>query len=386
MLNHPVPTDVLQTPHSGFHWQGGDRHFFEGWYFRLTLPEYGQTFAFMYSIQIPSSARPFSGGAAQILGPNEEYLCRTFPDVRQFWAWQHRLGLGHWRKTELRQQPGYLPPLHFDRQIQEGYQVTATWHQGVLREPGSGQVVRWQYAIQPIYGWGVPHRPQQSTAGWLSQWQIFEPGWQILMAHGLATGWVNWNGNRYDFTQVPAYSEKNWGGAFPQQWFWINCNAFTQEPDLTLTAGGGRRQVLWWMESVAMVGIHYHGHFYEFAPWNATVHWEIHPWGYWYIHAYKDGYRVEVTAVAPDQSGVGVRAPTPGGLTFVCRDTTRGRLTLRLWRLQSGAAQLLLFAESHLGCLEVGGDPWEQVWTSEGFMTKDTRSERSNTLKRTVSK
>jgi len=24
---------------------------------------------------------------------------------------------------------------------------------------------------------------------------IFEPGWQILMAHGLATGWIEWNGN-----------------------------------------------------------------------------------------------------------------------------------------------------------------------------------------------
>jgi hypothetical protein len=39
------------------------------------------------------------------------------------------------------------------------------------------------------------------------------------MAHGLATGWIEWKGKRYHFTDAPAYSEKNWGGAFPQNGF-----------------------------------------------------------------------------------------------------------------------------------------------------------------------
>jgi tocopherol cyclase len=55
------------------------------------------------------------------------------------------------------------------------------------------------------------------------------------MAHGLATGWIDWNGKRYDFTNAPAYGEKNWGRAFPQKWFWLNCNGFNNEPDLALT-------------------------------------------------------------------------------------------------------------------------------------------------------
>ncbi|NJO11559.1 MAG: tocopherol cyclase, partial [Leptolyngbyaceae cyanobacterium SL_1_1] len=274
-------TASLQTPHSGYHWDGSRRRFFEGWYYRITLPDVGQTFAFMYSIEDPAGGGSHSGGSAQILGPDDDYLCRTFADVSQFWGWSQALGLGHWRYATASLPARFLPPDEFEQAVQEGYQGSATWHQGKLLDPGTGQKAHWQYQIEPVYGWGNPVGPQQSTAGWLSQFQIFEPGWQILMAHGLASGWVEWQGQRYEFSQVPAYGEKNWGGAFPEKWFWLNCNAFDQQSDLALTAGGGRRQVLGWRESVAMVGIHYRGQFYEFVPWNGRVNWQVEPWGCW---------------------------------------------------------------------------------------------------------
>lgn len=351
----------LQTPHSGYHWQGGPGRFFEGWYYRVTLPELGQTFAFMYSIEDPIGGQPHSGGAAQILGPEDTYLCRTFPNVQGFWAWQDRLGLGHWGRTDLPQPPGYLPPDQFSKRVEEGYQATATWHQGCLRDPATGHQARWEYAIVPIYGWGDPDRPQQSTAGWFSQFSIFEPGWQILMAHGLATGWIEWQGERYEFTQAPAYSEKNWGGAFPQKWFWLNCNAFKNEPDLALTAGGGRRGVLWWMESVAMIGLHHRGKFYEFVPWNGEVHWEIAPWGSWQMQARNPQYEIQLVATT-DRAGTPLRAPTEQGLIYHCRDTMQGELTLELRERRSRS--LILEAHSCLCGLETGGGPWDQPWRS----------------------
>ncbi len=394
------PTLYWQTPHSGYHWDGSDRRFFEGWYYRVTLPDCGQTFAFMYSIEDPIGGRPYSGGAAQILGPDDEYLCRTFPDVQTFWAWKNALGLGHWgqRPAESRSRraassvkprtltaealaaerigehsrlhaspvsipptPHYLPPAQFTHLVQEGYQATATWHQGSLRDP-SGNSAQWEYAIQPIYGWGDVNRLQQSTAGWLSSFQIFEPGWQILMAHGLATGWIEWNARRYAFTDAPAYSEKNWGGAFPQKWFWLNCNSFDAEPDLALTAGGGRRGVLWWMESVAMIGVHHKGKFYEFVPWNAQVHWEIQPWGHWHMWAESDQYTIELTGTT-DLPGTPLRAPTTRGLAFACRDTMQGKIMLQLRDRVS--RKLLLQASSDCGGLETGGGPWDDVWRSD---------------------
>ncbi|HEY9626390.1 MAG TPA: tocopherol cyclase family protein [Coleofasciculaceae cyanobacterium] len=362
--NHSLQADLqqassLQTPHSGYHWAGSGRRFFEGWYYRVTLPDCGQTFAFMYSIEDPIGGQAYSGGAAQILGANDEYLCRTFPDVRQFWGWQNALGLGHWRKSASPLSPRYLEPEEFDRSISEGYQATATWHQGKLADPGTGQTARWQYQIRPVYGWGDQAGVQQSTAGILSQLQIFEPGWQILMAHGLATGWIEWNGQRYDFCDAPAYGEKNWGGAFPQKWFWLNCNAFVDQPDLALTAGGGRRGVLGWMESVAMIGIHYEGKFYEFVPWNAQVNWQIHPWGYWQMQAQNADYTVELVGTT-HHPGTPLRAPTTEGLAFCCRDTMQGDLTLTL----RGKQGVILQAQSHLCGLEVGGSPWDEIWRS----------------------
>lgn len=379
MISELMASHPLQTPHSGYHWDGSNRRFFEGWYFRLTLPQESQTFAFMYSIEDPQGGQPCSGGTVQILGANDEYLCRTFPNVGKFWAWRNALGLGHWGKTTGYQQPEYLPPQVFEQHVIEGYQATATWHQGKLRDPGSGQTVEWQYQVEAIAGWGdYPqgktashrHQPQRSTAGWLSYLQIFEPGWQVLMAHGLATGWVQWgdssNGGtalhrRYNFSDAPAYAEKNWGGAFPQKWFWVNCNAFANEPELALTAAGGRRQVLWWIESVGMVGIHYQGKFYEFMSTNSQLDWCIEPWGKWQMTAETDDYRVELigTTNAP---GTLVRVPSLDGMIFDCRDTTHGHLIVNLWQRDFATNTLIVSAQSHLAGLEVGGSPWDEPW------------------------
>lgn len=356
---------LLQTPHSGYHWSGGSRRFFEGWYFRVTLPEVGQSFAFMYSIEDPGGGQSHSGGAAQILGPQDRYLCRTFPNPRLFWAWKEGLGLGHWRylaNPDRPTPPQFLLPGEFERHIQEGYQVTATWHQGKLHDPSRGDTVRWQYSTEPVYGWGYPDQAQQSTAGWLSQFQIFEPGWQVLMAHGLATGWIEWQGQRYNFTQAPAYSEKNWGGSFPQKWFWLQCNAFDQ-PDLSLTAGGGRRRVISWMEEVAMVGIHHRGQFYEFVPWNATLRWHISPWGAWRLRAERPDYVVEISGHT-DHPSQQLRAPTHQGLAFCCQETAQGHLSLTLWRKRGHTLTLLLAAQTTQASLETGGGPWTEDWQS----------------------
>ena len=383
----------LQTPHSGYHWTGTNSRFFEGWYLRLTLPDQGESFAFMYAIEDPQGGTPYSGGTAQILGPRHEYLCRTFPDVRLFWGDRHALALSHHRKSPLTTRssatpippfprgargdqdhpsnhssshsskhsdfpsPDYPRPISsndFGSFIGEGYQLTTTYHQGFLSEPGH-HFARWCYSVQPVYGWGDRDRPQQSTAGWLSQFQIFEPGWQILMAHGLATGWVEWDGTRYAFSQAPAYAEKNWGGAFPQKWFWIQCNAFDGEADLALTAGGGRRRVLGWMESVGMVGIHHQGRFYEFVPWNGSVRWRVQPWGHWQMQAENAGHIVELVGTC-DRPPTPIRVPTAQGMVFACQDTTQGKLTLKLWEKKGDRPQLLLHDHSHLAGLEVGGD------------------------------
>ncbi len=341
-----------ETPHSGYHWNGNADRFFEGWYFRVTLPEIKQSFAFMYSIDDPCGGKPHSGGAAQILGINEEYLWRTFPDVDKFWAARDYLGLTHWGKTDLTIKPQLLKSSEFELYIQEGYQVTSTLNQGFIRDASTNKYCRWQYETKPIYGWGNSHSFQKSTAGLLSFFPIFEPGWQILMAHGLASGYIEWNEKIYQFKDAPAYSEKNWGCSFPQKWFWINCNSFTNESNLALTAGGGRRKVLWWFEEVAMIGIHYQGKFYEFLSWDCPINWQIKPWGKWEMEAYNDRFQVKLIGTTNRDSS-SVRVPTENGLMFACRDTLKGKLSLEL-RYRNGVT--ILKTNSEMCGLEIGGE------------------------------
>jgi tocopherol cyclase len=345
---------ILQVPHSGYHWNGVDRDFFEGWYFRVTLPKLRESVAFMYSIEDPLGERDRSGGAAQILGIDEQHLLCTFPDIDKFWAAKDSLSLGHWGETNLTIRPQLLAIDEFDRHITAGYQATDRLHQGSLPL----QDCRWCYQILPVYGWGQPQQAQQATAGLLSYLTIFEPGWQILMAHGLATGWIEWRGERYDFTNAPAYSEKNWGRSFPQKGFWVNCNSFDETVGLAVTAGGGRRKVLWTTEEVGMIGIHYRDTFYEFVPWNSQMSWQIQPWGEWRIQASNNDFEIELIGTT-DLPGTMVNTPTEKGLVMCCRDTLKGLLSIDL-RTRQG--RQIIKANSHNAGLEVGGDGWDRAW------------------------
>ena len=111
-------------------------------------------------------------------------------------------------------------------------------HDGTLGGVKSNQGIRgtaeFDMMIRPVAGWGnypplsstvytttpsnttyIPKNVggyrQYSTAGWLASFPVFEPHWQITMAHARATGTVNWNGTLYKFEDAPFYGEKNWG-------------------------------------------------------------------------------------------------------------------------------------------------------------------------------
>lgn len=345
-----------EPPHSGYHWDYRTARFFEGWYLRVSLPELQDNFAFMYSIEDPLGGQAYSGGAVQVLGLQDEYFWRTLPPTDNFWAAGDRLAVCHWQQQPSTLSPRLLAPKIFTEMIPEGYQVTPTLNQGLIKNPATGEICRWHYETKPIYGWGIP---ATASANWYSFLPIYDPGWQILLSHGLSTGWIEWQGKRYEFADAPAYSEKNWGKSFPQQWFWLQCNAFNEVADLAVTAGGGVREIFTRTEEVALIGIHYEDKFYEFAPWNAAVHWAIAPWGSWQLWATnRQGFSVELAA-STDLPGQPLRAPTHQGLQFCCRDTLRGNLSLKL---RSPTSSIIVTATSHLCGVEVGGKPWSKTW------------------------
>ena len=60
------------------------------------------------------------------------------------------------------------------------------------------------------------------------------------MAHGRATGWIDWGGQRYEFEDAPSYAEKNWGGGFPDKWCWMQCDSFEGGGMSGITCAGER--------------------------------------------------------------------------------------------------------------------------------------------------
>ncbi|GLT85428.1 hypothetical protein SLE2022_036180 [Rubroshorea leprosula] len=391
----PTPRNrELRTPHSGYHFDGTTRKFFEGWYFKVSIPERKQSFCFMYAIENPAFKRKltplevaqygtrFTGVGTQILGSDDKYIGQCSEESQYFWGSRHELALGNTFVAKKGMQPPrkVVPPQEFDSRVLEGFQVTPLWHQGFMRDDGRTtyaekvKTARWEYSTRPVYGWGNVGSNQKSTAGWLAAFPVFEPHWQVCMAGGLSTGWIEWDGERFEFQDAPSYSEKNWGGAFPRKWFWVQSNVFNGAiGEVALTAAGGLRQLpglTETFENAALIGVHYNGVFYEFVPWNGVVNWEITPWGYWYMAGENETHMVELEATT-EHPGTTLRAPTSeAGFAPACKDTCFSELRLQMWERRSDGSKgkVILDVTSDMAAVEVGGGPWFNTWKGSTVM------------------
>jgi tocopherol cyclase len=245
--------------------------------------------------------------------------------------------------------------------------------------------------VTPLAGWGGgPGQKQQATAGWLAALPVFEPHWQVLMSHGLATGWLQWGDTRYEFADAPFYAEKNWGGAFPRKWFWVQCNAWEGVPGLALTCAGAVRDLplLRLTENVGLMGIHIPQAlldpaapadsyvFIELMPTTGVLDWSVQPWGSWRITGRNRRWEASLVAECDPGAGTPLRAPTADrGLAAACKDTFAGRATLCVWdRTRPAGSGPVLKAMSTQAALETGGGPWFETWNARSEMKEPLRS------------
>ncbi|KAH9545388.1 hypothetical protein CY35_12G045300 [Sphagnum magellanicum] len=111
-----TPVTETRNPHSGYHFDGSSHEFFEGWYFKVSILEVKQSFAWMYvskNLGTATSSSKREGGAcgpssvAQIMGANDEYLFQDQPFVKSLWYDRHELALGN----TFHAKSGALPPM-----------------------------------------------------------------------------------------------------------------------------------------------------------------------------------------------------------------------------------------------------------------------------------
>lgn len=86
-----------------YHFDGTSRVFFEGWYFKVSIPEVKQNFCFMYSLENPAFPNGmsmmdraiygprFTGVGAQILGADDKYICQFTEGSKNFWGSKYSL-------------------------------------------------------------------------------------------------------------------------------------------------------------------------------------------------------------------------------------------------------------------------------------------------------
>jgi len=89
---------ILARSFCRYHFDGTARPFFEGWYFKVAIPECRQSFCFMYSVENPLfrdgmsdldklvHGPRFTGVGAQILGADDKYICQFSEKSNNFWG------------------------------------------------------------------------------------------------------------------------------------------------------------------------------------------------------------------------------------------------------------------------------------------------------------
>ena len=379
----------------------------EGWYYRLTLTDEGVSFAFILSIEDPGiSSSNLNLACIQVVGPDDGYLVQADADDTKFWAARHQQALGctfEYKDTSNNTNGNHSTELsiaEWKNAVKSGFQILpdhllgrVEGHDGrgggVLPGQGTPGYCEFDISIEPICGWGgTGSSRQKSTAGWLASFDIFEPHWQVTLADARASGRVVWQNQTFEFQDQPFYAEKNWGKSLPMKWFWTQCNSFDGYDQLSVTAGGGIRQIpLGQKEALGMVSVHYNGAFYEAVPWTGDMRWNVSTWGYWLLSGRctsgEKTFEVEIIYECDPEKipGLVFRAPTPDeGMVYFCKDTFEAKTTLTLWELEkdevtgkfmrNAGPPLIDRATSSQGGAEIGGGPWWDSWVGESKVKK----------------
>lgn len=209
-------------------------------------------------------------GTVQLLDANDRLHVAELgnEDYTRFYSAKRGFAFAHWGYTSAAMKGKRVQMLEgraFEQAVMQGYQMG---EEGCLGRFGGGKgVVQWAFDFVSLLAWGK-RGTGVCTATWLGRLPIFEPGYQVLMAHGAVIGeggYLNVEGERINMGGGRVYCEKNWGRAFPRRWWWVQSNLWKGMDDLSVTALGAVRGVLWWEEVVGIVAVHFEGEFYEFA-------------------------------------------------------------------------------------------------------------------------
>ncbi len=300
---------------------------FEWWYYKVVLPETGESFFFVYGVVNPwDSANSLKGTRAYVgMGDfvQKKQIEETL-DISQFNA--------RYDETYVTVGNQFATDTHFNGNINNQH-GQAYWNINIQK--------KWTF----------------NAISWATGRGITNIEWYPAQADAVCSGTIVSGGVEREFQKAPCYQDRNWGESFPKWWTWIVSNHFVGHPDTALAIGGGKPK--YWghnipFEGVA-IGLKHKGKEYNFRPNEFDrVRVDIN-FGKWNVYATNGKHKVVISAWAPPESFMDLKFMTPEGEIFHDYETLTGYLKVELYKKKGFFGwKLMETLESYYAGIEYG--------------------------------
>lgn len=293
-------------PFNVYQWKSKQKGpWFEWWYYKVVLPETGESFFFVYGVVNPWDKHKTLAGT------------RAYVSMGDFAA-----------KTQVE---NLYPVTDFVAAYDQtlvtvgGHLATDQNIKGELAEK-NGNVTSWDISLQKDWAY--------DATGWATGKGITNIEWYPAQASAKCSGSIVSQNRLYQFVDAPCYQDRNWGSEFPLWWSWIVSNHFKEDPDTVLAVGGGRPKYLntkFPLEGVS-VGLRHKGKEYHFRPNDLDRITQTINFGTWEISAENGNDRVDVSANAPKEKFMDLQFMTPKGQIFHDYETLTGHVTVKIYQ------------------------------------------------------
>jgi len=208
---HPWTRDLPENPEDGSHldfYKSGAGPFYEGWYNKVSDPETGESFFFIYTVVNPGPNMPEPKMAFIYCGRQKtlQTVYQEFP-VEDYSA-----------------APGYR-----DVRIGPDSRATAPRFAGTAME--GNKSCSWDFDVDNVVPW-------HETMGWMTGHTDRKTNWTVGTMRGDASGYVEFEGKRFTMKNARAYCDHNWGTVFPEQWVWLQAASFDNHDTAIALSGG----------------------------------------------------------------------------------------------------------------------------------------------------
>ena len=279
---------------------------FEWWYYKVTIPNTGKSYYFVYGIVNPWDKDKKLRGTRSYVGMGDfqqQYQLENTFDIDSFQS--------SYEKTLV--------------QVEDNM-ATDTFIKGSIINKKSHQNAEWDIKIEKQWSF--------NAESWLLGSGITDIDWYPAQASAKCSGTVISGKEKIHFENAPCYQDRNWGRKFPEWWAWIVSNHFDHHSETVLAIGGGKPTLRSLPAPMGgmFIGLRHKGQEHSFRlnelnPVVAKINW-----GEWKLLGLNSTHLIHVEAHAPKDKFMDLQFMTPTGDIFHDYETLNGNVTIKLYK------------------------------------------------------